>query len=152
MVVRTAASNDPIIPADADISALHDTACTLARTAGDSATLVLSDGTTVELPAAIVAAVHQVADVMSKNLAVAITPVAKRLTPQQAARMLNVRDQYFEGLLENGDIPFRATGTIRLIALEDLLAYKRVRDAQTRQALDELTRLSEEMGLYDIEL
>jgi hypothetical protein len=39
-------------------------------------------------------------------------------------------------------------GTHRRILVSDLLAYKQRRDAARRQALVELTQLSQEFGLY----
>lgn len=148
MVSKTTARHEPIIAANDDTHVLREAACALADTTDDTATLVLHDGTSVEIPASVITAIRQVIEVMTDDRAVAITAVGKRLTSQQAARMLNVRDEYLEGLLESGDIPYRSAGTLRLIDLEDLLAYKRVRDAQTRDALRELTRLSQEMGFY----
>lgn len=148
MVSQTTFKLEPIIPADDDAGALRDAACSLAAATDDAVTLVLPDGLSVKLPASAVAALRLIVEAMSNNNAVAITPVDKRLTPRQAALMLNVRDDYFESLLTNGEIPFTATDEIRLVALEDLLAYKRERDATRREALREMTRLSQEMGFY----
>ena len=151
MAARTVERHEPIVPAADEVRALHDAACALAGSANESATLTLPNGSTVEIPAPLMAAIRQTLDVMSNNLAVEITPVDRRLSPYQAARMLNVREEYVEKLLENGNIPVVTKGKFRYIEFEALLAYKRVKDAQTSAALDELTRLSEEMGLYDIE-
>lgn len=148
MVSQTTRKHEPIIPANADMSVLHDAACALASKEDNALKLVLPDGTVLEVPASVMAAIRQTVEVMSENLAVAITPVDKRLTPRQAAQMLNVGDDYFESVLTSGDIPFTTNGTIRLVALEDLLAYKRERDAMRRDALREMTRLSQEMGFY----
>lgn len=148
MVVRTPLRNEPVNPPDAEMSALRDAACALAGTTDEAASLTLADGTSVVVPPSVVATLRQAVQVMSENLAVAITPVDKRLTPHQAARMLNVGDEYFETLLTNGDIPFTTIGTLRFITLEDLLVYKRERDATRREALREMTRLSQEMGFY----
>ena len=46
------------------------------------------------------------------------------------------------------EIPYRMVGTHRRIMFEDLREYRRRDDLKRRQAADELTRLSEELGLY----
>lgn len=40
-------------------------------------------------------------------------------------------------------------GTHRRIPVGDLLAYKRRRDEARRKALNELTQISQDMGMYD---
>jgi excisionase family DNA binding protein len=79
---------------------------------------------------------------------VQIIPDASELTTQQAADFLNVSRPYLIGLLEADEIPYRKVGTHRRIRFEDLREYRRRDDLKRRQAADELTRLSEELGLY----
>ncbi len=148
MMSQTTITHEPIVADDNDASVLHEAACALASATDDAVRLVLPDGTDIDLPKPAVAALRLVVEAMSANQAVLISPVDTRLAPKQAAQMLNVPDDYFELLMENGDIPVTANGKIRLIALTDLIAYKRVRDAQTHDALREMTRLSQEMGFY----
>jgi len=52
-------------------------------------------------------------------------------------------------LLRRGELPFIRVGTHDCVRLADLLDYKRRRDATRREALRELTRMSEEFGLYE---
>lgn len=53
---------------------------------------------------------------------------------------------------DEGAIPFSHIGTHRLIEFGDLLTYKQQRDAKRRQVLDDLTRMSGEFGLYDMDI
>ncbi len=76
-------------------------------------------------------------------------PPDEMLTPKGAADTLNVDLRYLLTLLDAGTIPATGRGTLRRIRRDDLLAYKARRDTERRDALDELTRLSEETGLYD---
>lgn len=76
----------------------------------------------------------------------------KELTVEQAAELLNFPQKYVLKLLEEGTIPFtRVEGEPR-IPLHGLLEFKKRDDAERRQALEEMIRLGEEMGLYDDEL
>lgn len=81
--------------------------------------------------------------------AVTITPVHMELTTQQAADILGVSRPFFVKLLEEGRIPFRRPHTHRRVRLQDLLEFRERQDTLRQRALDELTELTEEMGLYD---
>lgn len=106
-------------------------------------------GEKVELPPSIFYVLEQVAEVMGRGDAVTLVPIGRQLTTQKAAAMLNVSRQYLVRLLDKGVIPFSKTGTHRRIRIEDLLAYKRERDAERRSRLRNLTQQSEEYGGYE---
>lgn len=110
-----------------------------------------AEGQPVPLPdsarRALAAAVHELA----RDHAVAIVPVHRELTTQQAADLLNVSRQYLVRLLEQGELPFTRTGTHRRIRLDDVLRYREERGKRRREGHRRLTRLSEELGLYDEE-
>jgi type III restriction enzyme len=78
----------------------------------------------------------------------ASAPAEGDVTTQQAADLLNVPHPYLLDLLESGAIPFRASGPQRLLRERDLLSFKSKRDSERDEALAELTRLSQELGLY----
>jgi excisionase family DNA binding protein len=101
------------------------------------------------LPEPLLQVLVQAARELARGNAVAIVPLSKELTTQEAADILNVSRPYLIKLLEQGDIPFVKTGTHRRVRLSDLLAYKRIRDAERRRGLARLTQMSQEMGLYD---
>jgi excisionase family DNA binding protein len=91
----------------------------------------------------------QAARELASGNAIAILPLNKDLTTQEAADILNVSRPYLIKLLEQGDIPYVKTGTHRRVRLSDVLTYKHVRDAERRRALAKLTQLSQDMGIYD---
>lgn len=111
--------------------------------------LVDPSGEGVELPPSVVHALRQLVYYLSNDQAVAVIPITEELTTQEAADILNVSRPYVVKLLEEGKIPFTRVGTHRRISLANLIDYKQQFDTERRLALDELTQLSQEMGLYD---
>jgi excisionase family DNA binding protein len=91
-------------------------------------------------------------EVLSRGDALTVVPVGREVTTQQAANVLNVSRQYLVRLLDDGRIPFRKTGKHRRLRIEDVLSFKEGRDAERRTSLRELSRLTQELGGYDVEL
>ncbi|MEQ4610970.1 hypothetical protein ACFYX6_31595 [Streptomyces bacillaris] len=50
--------------------------------------------------------------------------------------------------MDEGGLSYTRPGRHRRVLLADVLDYKEARRSQRRQGLDELTRLTEESGLY----
>jgi excisionase family DNA binding protein len=73
----------------------------------------------------------------------------EEVSPEKAAEFLQVSRPYLVRLLDNGEIPFHYVGTHRRITMSDLIEYKRRRKIKSKEALQRMTELSEEMGLYD---
>ena len=84
---------------------------------------------------------------MAAGEGVSVVPSHAELTTQQAAELLNVSRPFLIGLLEGGQIEFRKVGKHRRVKAASLMAYLANDDQQRREAADELTRLSQEMGL-----
>jgi excisionase family DNA binding protein len=108
-----------------------------------------SDAQTIALPDPLFQVISQAVRILAQGDAVSIVPVHKELTTQQAADILNVSRPHLITLLESGQINFSRTGKHRRVRFGDLMTYKRRRDAERRSALAELTRMSEDVGLYD---
>ena len=72
-----------------------------------------------------------------------------KLTIQQAADTLGVSRPFMQRLLEEGKIPAQGPDGGRRVRLQDLLEFKEREEGLRHRALDELTELNEEMGLYD---
>ena len=77
---------------------------------------------------------------MEVGQAITIIPASHELSSQDAADLLGVSRQYMVRLLEGGKLPFHRAGTHRRIYLQDLMAYKKERDRQRREALDQMAR------------
>jgi excisionase family DNA binding protein len=111
--------------------------------------LLGSGGEEVVLPGSVVTVLRQLVTYLVHDKAVAVVPVDKALTTQEAADILNISRPYLIKLLEAGVIPFAKVGSHRRIQIEDIVAYKQRRDVERTQALDRLAALNQEMDLYD---
>lgn len=103
---------------------------------------------TIALPVSVVRLLHEIVHHLAGGRAVSIVPVRKELTTQQAANLLNVSRPHLIALLERGVMPYTRPGKHRRLKLSDVLAYKRRREVEEGAALDELARLSQDLGLY----
>jgi excisionase family DNA binding protein len=102
----------------------------------------------VTVPRAAIELLARALDTMATGQAVTLVADQAELSTTQAADVLGVSRPFLVGLLEAGRIAFRRVGTHRRVRADSLLDYQRRDDAQRRQAADELTQLSQEMGLY----
>ncbi|MFB6905579.1 MULTISPECIES: helix-turn-helix domain-containing protein [Streptomyces] len=85
---------------------------------------------------------------LAAGKAVTVAPVNTTLTTQEAADLLGVSRPTFVKILDEGGLSYTRPGRHRRVLLADVLDYKEARRSQRRQGLDELTRLTEESGLY----
>lgn len=114
------------------------------------ARLVSADGTKeIVLPDELHEALVRAAEALAKGYAVTIAPKNTMLTTQQAADLLSVSRPTLTKLLDEGKIPYERPNSHRRIKLSDVLVYQRRRREESHAALDELTRMSIEMGLYE---
>lgn len=110
---------------------------------------IVADGQKIEMPSIVSIALMEVIKTLNKGNSITLIPMDKELTTQQAADILNVSRPYFIKLLENGEIPFKKTGTHRKILMQDLMKYREQRAETRKFKIEELSNLSQELGLYD---
>lgn len=143
---------DPIQPNQTDITAataaLPHVREYLQRHKQPAVQLIVDDdGEQLVLPRGAVELLARVLAHMAAGQGVSVVPAHAELTTQQAAELLNVSRPHLVGLLESGEINYRMVGTHRRVKAESLLDYLRRDDQRRRAAADELTQLSQEMGL-----
>lgn len=109
--------------------------------------LCTPEGKKIPLPSSVYQVFMRVLTEMAQGNAVAVVPVHHELTTQEAADLLNVSRPFLVKLLEEGHIPFRKTGTHRRVLFQDLMEYRRRRDAQRAAALEELAAEDAQLGI-----
>lgn len=114
------------------------------------AALVGPDGTRLELPTELFEVLREVVQAMAYGLAVTVAPHNTVLATSEAAQMLGVSRPTLVRLLDAGEIPYEQPARHRRVRLADVLAYQaRARRARAAN-LDEMVRVSEDDGFYDL--
>lgn len=108
-----------------------------------------AQGKEIPLPESILRLVYEalVAAASGKHLRLVEEDI--EVSPEKAAAFLQVSRPFLVRLLDNGEIPFHYVGTHRRITMSDVMEYKRKRKIRSKEALQRMTELAEEMGLYD---
>lgn len=101
------------------------------------------------VPPEVAAAIGETLGRLAQGDSVVIGSTRSEVTTGQAAQMLGISRTYVCTLVDEGVLPCRYVGTHRRIKTSDVLAYGGRRRAERRAALDELSRLTAEAGLYD---
>lgn len=89
----------------------------------------------------------QILTAMAEGDRIAVTPIQRELTTQQAADLLNVSRPFLVQLLEAGEIPFHKVGTHRRVAYEDVVNYRDEIKTRRRETLQELTAQAQELDM-----
>lgn len=71
------------------------------------------------------------------------------LTTTQAGELLGLSRTYVCRLIDQGVLPHTMRGTHRRIPLEAVQNYRALMRVRTKEALDEVTRITKEVGGYD---
>jgi excisionase family DNA binding protein len=99
----------------------------------------------IDMPASAIMLLQSILRYMAQGKSVMLVSVGAELTTQQAADILNVSRPYLVKLIKSEKIPYRLVGSHRRILHKDLLEYKKKAEAESMQALKELSELTEEM-------
>lgn len=139
---------EPIVAGEEE----HEMLLALSRVLTDGESQVVgADGAAVPLPPSVARLLLRAAALMAQGEAVALVAYPEHLTVPVAAQLLQESPASLVQLLDEGTLPFTEKHLLRFVRYADLMAYKRERDAGRAEALDELVRISEELGLYEWE-
>ncbi len=140
----------PILPSAADAEAARELAENLTQRLRSGSVIRLAvDGKTANtvLPKFAAELMLDLLNELATGNAVIIKAAHSELTTQEAADLLCVSRPTLIQFLDAGKIPFRKIGTHRRIPLANVLAFKTEQYAGRKSALDEMSRLQQELGL-----
>lgn len=101
----------------------------------------------MELPVSTLRLMEEVLKGIARGDAIKVVSVNAELTTQEAANLLNVSRPHLVKLLEDGELPFLRTGKHRRVRLADLLQFKDTREQASAQAMGNLSRQAQELGV-----
>jgi len=103
---------------------------------------------TIELPPQALRAIADLLGLMGQQQPVLLIPQKHEMTTQEAAGFLNVSRPYVIKLIDDGALKCRKVGRHRRIEFQDLLQFQQQLQQRSEDALQRLTDLSQELGLY----
>jgi excisionase family DNA binding protein len=109
-----------------------------------------SNSARLEVPPATLRLLSQILALMARQQTFVLYPESSELTTKQAAEVLGVSRPFLIRVLEAGEIPYRKVGRHRRVLMKDVLSYKQTTHVKREAAMDELVRISEEMGGNDL--
>lgn len=117
---------------------------------GDEPPVLLGrEGAHIQVPEPVFHLLTKIVRDMLSGKTVTVVPANEELTTQAAANYLGVSRPHLVKLLESGEIPFFMVGTHRRVGLNDVRAYEKLRDAERKQSLNNLTKRIQAAELYD---
>jgi excisionase family DNA binding protein len=144
-----AASARSLIPTQRDVLVAKESRRLMkaGRLGRRSAGAVLVNGKSVAIPAGVMRLMESAIAHFAEGKAVAIVPLDEEISPQEAARLLNVSRPYAAKLFDEGAIPSRRVGTHRRALTGDVLAYKQREKEARLRALDQLAAEGQRLKL-----
>lgn len=107
-----------------------------------------ADGVVCEVDGELAESVVRFLEVVASGV-VEVTALPPELTTGQAADLLGVSRPTVVALVDKGVLPSSRVGTHRRLKTSDVLAYREQARRDRREALDEVVRISDELGLYE---
>ncbi len=108
-----------------------------------------ASGHQVDFPENLISVLTSIAKAMQQDDELLLMKRHRVLTTQEAADFVGVSRQYMVRLMDSGVIACDRTGKHRRVRLSDIVAYQQHRAAMGKAAMDSMTDMMVEAGVYD---
>src|SRR5262249_16941140 len=105
--------------------------------------------TEITLPVSILRLIGEVLESTAAGKRVRLVKEDEEVSPEAAAEFLQVSHPFSVKLLDSGEIPSHHIEAHRRITMSDLIEYEQKRKIKSKEALQRMVEVSEEMGLYE---
>ncbi|WEK04276.1 MAG: helix-turn-helix domain-containing protein [Candidatus Devosia phytovorans] len=136
-----------VVPTEQEAEQAAEASRALSRRPKGTLRVRLDDGEELTLPTAAAKLLTHLLTEMSQGNAVTLIPLHAELTTQQAADFLNVSRPHVIRLIEDGRLNHHKVGTHRRIKFGDLEAYQKAANVRRREAMDDLAKEAQELGM-----
>jgi len=127
----------------------RDRAREMLRHLGAHPTITAEDGTVLDLPRSVAEAFAEILEAAADGERALVLRSPDDLTTEQAAAVLGVSRPTIVRMIEAGKLPAHMVGTHRRLRLSDVLAYREASARRRGDALDDMARQAEDLGLYE---
>lgn len=103
----------------------------------------------IRLPQDVAGLLRDILANVAAGRSVGVIPTSAELTTQQAADLLNVSRPHIVKLMDDGILKGHKVGTHRRLYASTVQEYKHQQYIKQRRVADELTVLSDDLGLYE---
>jgi excisionase family DNA binding protein len=108
-----------------------------------------ASGHQVDFPENLISVLTHIAKAMQQDDELLLMKRHRVMTTQEAADFVGVSRQYMVRLMDSGVIPCERTGKHRRVRLSEIVAYQQHRAATGKAAMDSMTDMMVEAGVYD---
>lgn len=127
----------------------RDRAREMLRHLGTHPTITAEDGTVLDLPRPVAEAFAEILEAAADGERALVLRSPDDLTTEQAAAVLGVSRPTIVRMIEAGKLAAHMVGTHRRLRLSDVLAYREASARRRGDALDDMARQAEDVGLYE---
>jgi hypothetical protein len=137
----------PVLATDDELVHLRALERVLVEQDGVGPTIIAPDGGSVPVPRTLNRLLQEITHILARGDAADVTAYPRELTLVEAAEMINESEDVVQELVRSGQLPITRDKPTR-VSLADVRDYRDERNAERRQALEDLIQLNQDMGLY----
>lgn len=137
--------NEP--PTETEIRQAKELALQLGDPGADDPVDMEIGGKSISISMKVVRPLIEVLGKMAEGKSVAIFALDDEVSPQEAAKLLNVSRPFATRLFDEGAIPSRKVGTHRRALVSDVLTYKQREKEARLKVLDELAAEGQRLNM-----